>query len=61
MTTAKQRMKDTGGRKILVSIFLTKDEMKYLDRKIKKSDLDRKSRGALIRHLVKEAMEHNLL
>lgn len=61
MATTKERMKETGGRKILTTIFLTKDEMKYLDRKIKKSDIERKSRGALIRYLIREAMEHNLL
>lgn len=57
----QQEMEDSGGRKIPVIVLLTEGEREYLDKKIDKSDVDKKSRSALLRNLVRQAMEHHLI
>jgi hypothetical protein len=54
----KKKVKD---RKIMVSIFLTKEDIDFLDGKIDYSDSDRKSRSAVIRNLILIAMRKNLI
>ena len=57
----KLKGKNKSKRKIGVMIMLTEDEIKYLDRKIPSSKLDQPSRSALIRYLIRLAIEKVLL
>jgi len=54
-------MKDSGGRKVLTTVMLTRKEITYLDRKIDKSIPERASRSALIRFLIKECEDKKLV
>ena len=49
------------GRKIVISVLLTRDEIAYLDRKVRQGVDGRESRSALIRVLVRKSMQENLL
>lgn len=53
--------KKKNGRKIMITVMLEKDEIKYLDRKIQKGIKNRESRCAIFRYLVRNAMENTLL
>ena len=48
-------------RKIAVLVMLTNDEINYLDRKISMNDIDKKSRSALIRYLIRLSIEKTIL
>jgi len=53
--------KKKNGRKIMISVMLHSDEIKWLDRKVQKGVEERSSRCAIIRYLVRYAMEKTLL
>jgi len=54
----KVKFKD---RMIPVLMYLTPQQIKYLERSVKKGDAIRKSKSAIVRSLIDDAMENNVL
>ena len=54
-------MAKKNGRKIMIPAMLTREEIKYLERKVNKDKEGYQSRNALIRTLVRKSMQENIL
>jgi len=48
-------------RMIMISTFLTQKNITYLEKKVKKNDPEKRTRGAVLRYLINKAREKDLL
>ena len=57
----RHKGRPTNGRKMMVSILLTKEEIAFLDSKIDYNQLLRSSRSAVVRHIISIVLNKKLI